>query len=504
MRTFLLLTLLASVAGADDLAADARPNFVVFIADDVSWNDLGAYGNWAARTPNIDRLAAEGLVFTNAFLTASSCSPSRASIMTARYPHNTGEASELHRPWAAHLPTFPELLRVAGYHTASAGKYHMSQHEQEDGTTRLSQAFDRVEEETRVPGNSGGHGHWLAVTRERPRGQPFFLWLAAIDAHRAWDGDEEWDAETYGPMHDPDSVIVPPFMVDTPSTRADLASYYNEVTRFDHFVGLVVDELRAQGVLDDTVVVVMADNGRPFPRAKTRLHDAGMKTPLVVRWPGGIPAGGQHREGLVSAIDLGPTVLELAGVPAAEAMQGVSLAPMLADPGARPRRLAFSEHNWHDYEAHGRAVRDLDGYLYIRNARPEKAWLGPADSVGSPSHLDLLAAPKRTPPQADVLREPRPEEELYRTPTDPAQVIDLVAEPAHAAKLAELRRVMDEWQAVTGDSAPEDFTPDYFDRETGYRDKATGKPVSELRQTDYRDVPGHDRDAETINEPGPH
>ena len=166
--------------------------------------------------------------------------------------------------------------------------------------------------------------------------------------------------------------------------------------------------------------------------------------------------------------------------------------------------FAAPEATWHDYEAHGRAVRDLDGYLYIRNARPEKAWLGPADSVGSPTHLDLLAAPKRTPPQADVLREPRPEEELYRTPTDPAQVIDLVAAPAHAAKLAELRRVMDEWQEATGDSAPEDFTPDYFDRETGYEDKATGKPVSELRQTDYGDVPGHDRDAETINEPGPH
>ena len=117
--------------------------------------------------------------------------------MTGRYPHNTGEASELHRPWAARLPTFPELLAAAGYYTAQAGKYHMSQHEQADGSTRLSRAFEREEKETRVPGNSGGHGHWMSVTRERPRDRPFLLWLAAIDAHRAWDGDEEWDAEAY-------------------------------------------------------------------------------------------------------------------------------------------------------------------------------------------------------------------------------------------------------------------------------------------------------------------
>ena len=503
MRILSTLALAAALTSAPTAPAADRPSFVVFIADDVSWNDLGAYGNRAARTPNIDRLAAEGLTFTNAFLTASSCSPSRASIMTGRYPHNTGEASELHRPWAAHLPTFPELLAAAGYYTAQAGKYHMSQHEQADGSTRLSRAFEREEKETRVPGNSGGHGHWMSVTRERPRDRPFLLWLAAIDAHRAWDGDEEWDAEAYGPKHDPGSVIVPPFMVDTPSTRADLASYYNEVTRFDHFVGLVVDELEKQGVLDDTVVVVMADNGRPFPRAKTRLHDAGMKTPLVVRWPGGARGRGETRNGLVSAIDLGPTFLDLAGVTPAETMQGVSVAAMLADPEARPRRYAFSEHNWHDYEAHGRSLRDAEGYLYIRNARPRKAWLGPADSVSSPSHHDLLAAPNLTRAQADVLLEPRPAEELYFTPADPEQVRNLVTYPSRAEKLAELRRVMDEWQDVTRDSVPEDFTPDYFDRETGYRDKTTGKPVSELRQPEHGDVPGHDRGAEHINEPGP-
>lgn len=209
------------------------------------------------------------------------------------------------------------------------------------------------------------------------------------------------------------------------------------------------------------------------------------------------------RDGLVSAIDLGPTFLELARVPPADTMQGVSVAAMRTDPEARPRRYAISEHNWHDYEAHGRSLRDSEGYLHIRNARPRKAWLGPADSVSSPSHRDLVAAPKLTPAQADVLREPRPGEELYFTPADPQQITNLVADPSHSRKLAELRQVMDEWQDVTGDSVPENFTPDHFDRETGYNHKATGRPVSELRQPVHGDVPGHDRGAERINAPGP-
>lgn len=482
-----------------------RPNFLVFIADDVSWNDFGCYGNEAARTPNIDRLAKEGLTFNNAYLTASSCSPSRASIMTGRYPHNNGDASELHRPWAAHLQTFPELLRTKGYYTALAGKFHMDQIKQDDGEKKLNNAFDRAEKQTRVPGNSGGHGNWLKVTKERPRNQPFFFWFAAIDAHRGWDGDKEWDGQSYGSKHKPENVIVPPFMVDTPETRADLASYYNEVTRFDHFVGLVIDELKKQDALENTVVIVMADNGRPFPRAKTRLHDAGMKTPFVVRWPAGIERGGETRDSLISVIDIAPTFLELAGVPAAETMQGVSFLPVIKSDAAI-RKHAFSEHNWHDYEAHGRSVRDDDGWIYIRNARPEKGWIGPADSVSSPSHVDLQklqAAGKLNAAQADVLLEPRPSEELYFTPDNPLQINNLVDDEMSAERLSKLRQIMDQWQEETGDSVPENYSPDYFDRQTGYKDSVTGQQITKVRNHQPGDAAGFDRGSTMINAPGP-
>lgn len=503
--TLLRKLLIFAAVFATCLRGEERPNLVVFIADDISWNDFGAYGNTAARTPHIDRLATNGLRFDHVYLTASSCSPSRASILTGRYPHNTGEASELHRPWAAHLPTFVELLRDAGYYTAQAGKYHLDQIPQADGSKRLDRAFDRTEPLTRLPGNSGGHGRWLDVTRERPRDQPFFFWFAAIDAHREWDGDREWDEAAYGPKHDPARMIVPPYLINTPDTRADLASYHNEVTRFDHFVGKVVAELAAQRVLHDTLIVVMADNGRAFPRAKIRLHDSGMKTPFIVHWPAGIHDPGQTRQSLVSAIDLAPTFLGLGNVAPTATFQGVDFLPVIRD-DTPVRRYAFSEHNWHDYEAHGRSLRTADGWLYVRNARPDRAWLGPADAVSSPSHRDLQAARATdtlTPAQADVFLAPREPEELYFSPDDPWQIHNAIGTPGLGALHAKLAAVMDQWQEETHDSAPEDYTPDHFDRVTGYLDQATGRPVHELRQPQYRTAPGSDRNASTIDAPGP-
>jgi N-sulfoglucosamine sulfohydrolase len=475
----------------------AAPNVILFIADDVSWNDLGCYGNTAARTPNIDRLAAKGRRFDEAILVASSCSPSRSSIITGRYPHNNGRASELHQPIAAHLPWFPSLLREAGWYTALVGKHHMTSDKLTAGEQPQPVPFDLVDSGN-APGNKGGHATWVKTVQERPKDKPFFFWFASLDAHRAWDGDKDWEENLYGPKHDPAKVIVPPYLNDDAATRDDLASYHNEITRFDYFIGRVVAELEKEGALDDTLILVMADNGRPFPRAKTRLHDSGMKTPFVAHWPNGIAKPGTATQSLISAIDIAPTILALAGAPVPATMQGVSFAPVLADPTATVRKYAFSEHNWHDYEAHGRSVRS-EGFLYIVNARPQLAWQGPADSVHSPSFQSLRAvrdAGKLTPPQADVFLSPRPVAELYRTDADPLQLHNLIDDPNYASVKARLAQVMNEWTKATGDSAPADLSKDSFDRETGEKLK--------LKEQDYRRTPaGWDKDASHINAPGP-
>lgn len=489
----LLCILTCSVICSVVCSAAERPNVVLFIGDDINWNDYGCYGNKAARTPRIDALASGGLRFTQAFLTASSCSPSRSSIVTGRYPHNNGPAAELHLPISGHLPWFPALLRESGYYTAIVGKHHMTSTDRGPQSYR-ARAFDLVDG-SRTKDNSGGHAHWVKTVQERPRDKPFFFWFAAYDAHRGWDGDRQWKP-AYGQMHQPADVRVPPYLSDDAATRRDLASYYNEVTRFDYYIGQVVDELEQQQALDNTLLLVMADNGRPFPRAKTRLHDSGMKTALVASWGRGIQSPGRDCPHLTSVIDLAPTILELAGVEAPATMQGVSLTGVLEGSTESVRKYAFSEHNWHDYEAHGRSVRDGQ-YLYIRNQRPGQAWQGPADSVRSPSHQRLLQLKRDgqlTPAQADIFVAPRPEVELYDTQEDPWQLNNLAAEPQHQAARKRLAKVLDQWIDATGDSAPANLSQDSFHRETG----------NSLKRKDYRGQwPGQDREADKINAPGP-
>ncbi len=486
------LTCFALLACSSILAAE-RPNMILFISDDISWNDHGCYGNPAARTPNIDQLAANGMRFENAYLTASSCSPSRCSIVTGRYPHNNGHAAELHRPLPWHITKFPSVLREAGYYTALSGKDHMPQDKPPAGEKALTEPWD-IQTPGRNKENSGGHADWVRITRERPRDKPFFFWFAAYDAHRDWDADSQWHEELYGPMHKPEDVVVPPFLVDNPQTRQDLASYYNEVTRFDHFIGETVKELKAQSALDNTLIFVMADNGRPFPRAKTRLHDSGMRTALVAHWPRGIKNPGSPA-GLVSAIDLAPTYLAAAGVQPPPSVQGLSLLPIFADPAASVRSMAFSEHNWHDYEAYGRAIRK-EGFLYIINKRPEQPWQGPADSVRSPSHLALQAKRdegRLNKAQADVFLAPRPTEELYKFDADRDQLNNLASNPEYAEIKARLKQQLALWQEQTLDSVPESLSPDRFDREKG-------KAIKEWKPGI---TPGEELGAEKCNNPGP-
>ncbi|MDF1737724.1 MAG: sulfatase [Verrucomicrobiales bacterium] len=495
VRSILLLST-ALTLGVTAAFADERPNFIVLIADDISFDDLGCYGSIDARTPHIDALAKEGILFTNAFLTTSSCSPSRSSIITGRYPHNLGEAAELHRPISWHIPSFPGTLRDAGYHTALAGKDHMRWTKAPDGETAPTEAFDK-KYSPKVKGNSGGHGNWLKAIEECPEDKPFFLWLAALDAHRVWDGQHEWDAAKYGPKYDPSSLTLPPAFVDTPETRDDFAAYLLEVTRFDHFVGEVVNRLKEDGTFENTYLFVIADNGRPFPRAKTRLIDDGMKTYFIATGPS-IRKPGSKSDSLISVLDIAPTVTDLAGIDKPATFQGRSIAPVYEDANASIRPFAISEHNWHDYEAHGRSVRD-GRWLYIRNFRPDLALQGPADSCSSVTFAALLAAKESSEPlapaQADVFLAPRPEVELYDTQSDPRQISNLAEDKTYSDIRTKLSDVLDNWMEKTGDSVPDEISHDYFSRENGEKLPITPDDFQ-------RPPPGADRNADKINAEG--
>lgn len=435
-------------------AGQDRPNFIILIADDISWDDFGCYGNSVVRTPNIDRIAEGGIRFNNAFLTASSSSPSRCSIISGRYPHSSG-AAELHTPLPEDEIPFPALLKKGGYYTGQAGKWHFGD--------AVHSAFDRHTDVKSSNDGNGGENNWIKFMRERPKDKPFFFWFAAHDAHRVW------GADTFRITHDPGMIKVPVYLANTPETRQDLASYYNEIARFDHYSGEVIKELERQGVLENTMIIIMSDNGRPFPGCKTRVYDRGMKTPFIVYWPAGIRKKGAETGSLVSAVDIAPTILEIAGLKQPERYQGKSFLGILKNPSAEIRKEVFSEHNWHDFEAHERMVRTKE-FLYVLNSRPNLPNGGPADSKQSPSQAALNKVRdegRLTQAQADIFIVPRPAEELYDLNNDPDQLINIASLPKYQDELEKMRALLLSWRKETNDNTPENLTPDWYDRETG-------------------------------------
>jgi arylsulfatase A-like enzyme len=463
------VSMLVSARAAD---GTKRPNVVLIIADDMAWDDCGAYGNPKIRTPHIDRLAREGMRFDRAFVTASSCSPSRSSIITGRYPHSTG-AEELHWPLPPGQVTFVEKLKASGYWTAAAGKWHLGdatkgrfdvvREANPSGFQLATGKNSKAQMTAEGPGAAqSGCDQWVSVLRERPRDKPFFLWLASLDPHR------DYLPGTIPEPHRPEDVVVPPYLPDVPEVRKDLALYYDEISRLNHYVGEVLAELDRQGIAGDTLVLFVSDNGRPFPRCKTTLYESGIRTPFLVRWPGHIRPGSRCGS-LVSTIDIAPTLLRLAGIEPGPSVQGQDLSPIFQDPAAKVREMIFAERNWHDYAAHGRAARS-ERFKYIRNDDYESALTPPADAVRSPTFRAmrrLRDAGKLTPVQRSCFDRPRPVEELYDLDADPHEVVNLAGDPRFAEELGVMSRALSEWVRETGDVLPQKLTSDEFDRETG-------------------------------------
>jgi len=438
----LFLPVFLSLNSCKDLIkSPVQPNFVFFITDDISWNDLGCYGHPVIRTPHIDELDRNGLMFENFYLTASSCSPSRCSIITGRYPHNTG-AAELHTPLPSEQFMFPELLKEAGYYSVLSGKNHMGR--------EVRRAFDTIS-----PGRGPGlEDDWIEMMQNRPADKPFFFWFGSVDAHRDWQMDER------GEYYSAEEVVVPPMLYDGPMTREDLTGYYHEISRTDHILGEIVRELKDQGVYENTYVVYMSDNGRPFPRCKTRVYDSGIKSPFIIYGPD--VEKGARTGSLASSIDLSATFLELAGIDPDERILGTSLVPVLRSPDTRVRDFVFAEHNWHVFMAHERMVRYKD-WVYIRNNLPERLNMCVESAPRFPSGEELWTAYEdrlTSAEQEDIFMQPRPAEELYNLAADPDQFYNLAALDEHREMLDYLRKVLDQWTVQTSDNVPQNLTPD--------------------------------------------
>jgi N-sulfoglucosamine sulfohydrolase len=432
-------------------AAEPRPNIVVFVGDDLGWRDTEPYGNAAVRTPSIARLARAGLLVRYAFGTSPQCSPSRISMLSGRFAHAT-RTEDLHTPLPDGVRLLPALLREAGYFTGHMAKTHYGP----NGERQF--AWYSPETASALPGFLDSAG-----TR------PFFLWVGFHEPHRPY--------PTTGPgRHDAARVALTPYLADTPETRADVARYYDAIGRMDAAIGRMMAELERRKLSERTLVVFLSDNGAPFPREKGTLYDSGTRTPLVLVWPGVIrPATVWHR-GMVSTVELAPTLLELAGVNAPDDVQGRSFRGLITGPDTfSGDEYVFSERNWHDCDEHQRAVRSSRFKLIRTDAYTELPLCTAADIGASPSFLALRARAKAgslTTAQGRLFEAPRARLELYDLARDPWEITNLADDPAYGADARRLAAVLQSWIERT-----DDFPAAYRVRDDN-TDRITGVPFT--------------------------
>lgn len=422
-------------------AEENKPNIVVFIADDLGWEEIGAYGNPVVKTPNIDNLAQNGLKFNNFYLCASSSSPSRSNILSGLYPHSTG-AMNLNDNMSPDILLFPELLKSAGYYTMLIGKSHGT------NNANVKKKFDKtVGPDNDKPWTMGDK--WIDALNERPKDKPFFLWGASIDPHRPY------KQGTFANPHDPAEVIVPPYLPDIPEMRQELADYYDEISRFDEHIGMVVDKLEKENLLDNTIIMVLTDNGRPFPQSKTRMNVQGLKSPLIIHYPSKISSG-KEIDGLASAVDIAPTILDMVDIQVPQVMQGVSMVPLFTDPNVEIRQYAYGEHNWHTYMAFERVIISKD-YVFIKNWLPDLPNPAVIESQNQPAYRKMYEMWKNgqlTKQYSDCFIAPRPAEEFFSIKDDIHCINNLADDAGLSSEISKLRSALTLWQRTTTDIFP--------------------------------------------------
>lgn len=435
LGAWLVLELLDPSPAPDTLKAPpVPPNFVVIVADDLGAQDISVYQPDAVQTPALNQLAQLGVSFGQAFLTTSSCSASRASLLSGRSPIATG-APDLHSEMSASIPTMASVLREHGYYTAAIGKWHLGE--------ALRSHFDRQFDAD----DASGSEHWVSELAARDPSKPFFFWLASRDPHIPYASLTPTD-----PYQAADARLTP-FMPDTLEARQSVAQYYNEIVRLDRSVGQVIAELARQQVLKNTYIIFLSDNGAPFPREKTTLYDRGLQTPLIIAGPGA--KAGLRNPALTSLIDLAPTVIQLAKLEVPESFQGKSFAARFTAPDFSGDQYIFAEQHAHGYRINERAVRSRN-YLYIRSLGENRIkCLLEVQPMGR-QLLERFRAKQADAMQSHCFGISEAEELYALDGSDPWQVNNLAQEPTLAEIRQAMRVAMDEQaERVHDDRYPE-------------------------------------------------
>lgn len=434
------------------------PNILWITCEDLSPH-LGCYGDRTVPTPNLDRLAREGVLYSHAFATTAVCGPSRQALITGMYPTSTyalhmrnhkrtGALDEIKDPalreFATTRPLYEavppvqvrcltEYLRLADYYCSNNSK------EDYQFLTPMT-AWDE----------SSHQAHW----RNRRPNQPFFAVFNHLVTHESGVFGQGRSPKVV----DPRDVPVPPYYPDTPTVRADLAKHYDNIAVLDKQVGDLLGQLEEDNLLEETIVFFFGDHGDGLPRSKRWVYDSGTRVPLIVRHPQKKDAGTKS-DRLVSFVDFGPTVLSLAGVKVPDYVHGV---PFLGPQAGKPRKYVYlhRDRNGENCETI-RAIRD-QRYRYVRNFRPNEPYIKPMsyrDRQAIMQELNrAIEQGTLTDDQWQFWAQAKPLEEFYDTLTDPFEIHNLASDPHHFARIDQMRKALQDWIDICRDplDMPED------------------------------------------------
>lgn len=427
---------------------DFQPNILWLVAEDLS-PVIPPFGDSTITTPNLSRLAAEGVCYDNVYSPSPVCSPSRAALATGMYPTHIGANHMRTGPWF--MTDIPQRF-LDGYKSKPADFSHyealpptgvrmFSEYLREQGYYCTNNAKQDYQFRCSVTAwdENGNEGHW----KNKEEGQPFFTIFNYNVTHES----QIWARAKDSLWVDKDlEVPVPPYLPDTEIGRQDIRQMYSNIKQMDHQVGEMLKELEASGELEKTIIVWYTDHGGPLPRQKRLLYDSGLRVPMIIRFPNQLFAG-QRDDRLISFIDFGPTALSMAGIEPPKEVDGT---PFLGKYQrlAEPQYIYAAADRFDETYDTNRAVRDKK-YKYIKYYEPEKSmFLRVAYREQQPIMRELYRLRdegKLTPEQALWFRDTKPAEELFDVEKDPYELNNLADNPKHQAKLKELRAKCQAW-----------------------------------------------------------
>ena len=448
LLVLIVMTLLTEAANAEE----PRPNILFITVDDMNCDSVGAFGcPLEGTTPQMDRLASQGLRFDHAHVQVGNCMPSRNVMWSGRYPH-TNRVEGFYRVRDPDYPVLPDLMRQAGYFAGIRGKVtHSTPYHPYDWDADLTNLDGRKAhlKDARSYYQSTRRG--IALSQQA--GKPFCLIINISDPHKPfYSGPQD--------KHQPSAVFtaaqvpIPGFLFDHPNVRKELAQYYSSVRRADDCVGETLRALDESGQSDNTVVMFLSDHGMPLPFAKTQLYHHSSRTPWIVRWPGTVKPGSVDQHHMISAIDALPTLLDIAGITHPRGLQGSSFLPLLKGAKQEGRDVVIKEYNENAGGGrHPMRAAQSRQFLYLFNPWSNGERKMKTATLGTATYRTMVELAKNDKQMAARVQlfVHRVPEEFYDIESDPDALRNLIDDPQYKPQIKRLRQALEDWMVRTDD-----------------------------------------------------